>query len=62
VNYEQQPAKIVYWLQLHQLYRRFAMQPVRVPSCIVAKGTYESVLLLQSDYLDFVIQFQWAPR
>jgi hypothetical protein len=35
------------------------MQQEKVLSCIVAKETYESAWPLQSDYLDFVIQFQW---
>jgi hypothetical protein len=38
------------------------MQPVKVLSYTVAREIYESVLQLQSDYQDFVIQFQWAPR
>jgi hypothetical protein len=62
VNWGQQLEKIVYWLQPLLLYQHFAMQPVKVLSYTVAREIYESVLQLQSDYQDFVIQFQWAPR
>jgi hypothetical protein len=52
------PAKIDLSQLPHLLLPHFAMQPVNQRSCIAVKEISESVLQLQSVYLDFATLYQ----
>jgi hypothetical protein len=57
-----QPVKINFLPQQIPPLPCYEMQRVKVPSCIAAKVTCESVLQLQNDSLGCAIQFQSAQR
>jgi hypothetical protein len=54
--------RIVYWPQPLLRCRRYVMQQVKVLSCIAVKEIYAFVLLWQSAFLVFEIQFQSVRR
>jgi hypothetical protein len=61
-NLQPLPAKIALSPLLPQRWQPFAMQPVNLPSYIVAKAISASALQLLNGFLVYVIQFLSGPR